>query len=38
MLRIKTVVQQLMTEFNGAVSGGENSGHYKNCLKSHEAK
>jgi hypothetical protein len=40
LLRIVTVVEQLMTEFNGAVSegGGENSGHYKNCLKSHEAK
>jgi hypothetical protein len=38
MLRIVSVVQQFMTEFNGAVLGGENSGRYKNCLKSHEAK
>jgi hypothetical protein len=29
-----SAVQQFMTAFNGA----ENSGHYKNCVKSHEAK
>jgi hypothetical protein len=38
MLRIVTVVLKFMTEFNAAVSGGENSGNYKNYLKSHEAK
>jgi hypothetical protein len=27
-----------MAEFKGAVRGGENSGHYKTCPKSHEAK
>jgi hypothetical protein len=34
MLRIVTPVQQLMTEFKG----GQNHGHYKNDLKSHEGK
>jgi hypothetical protein len=38
MLRTVNVVQQFMTEFNVDTRGGENSGHYKNYLKSHEAK
>jgi hypothetical protein len=38
MLRIVIVAQQFVTEFNGAVRRGENSGHYKNYLKPHEAK
>jgi hypothetical protein len=38
MLRVVTVVQQITTEFNGAVTGGQNSGHYYNCLKSYREK
>jgi hypothetical protein len=39
MLRTVTAVQQFMTEFNGAVSEDEKTvAHYKNSLKSHEAK
>jgi hypothetical protein len=38
MLRIVTVVQQFMTIQRFCVRGRENSGHYKNSLKSHEAK
>jgi bifunctional ADP-heptose synthase (sugar kinase/adenylyltransferase) len=37
-LRVVTVVQQIMTEFNDAVSEEDKiviSDHYKNCLKSH---
>jgi hypothetical protein len=29
MLRVVTVVQKIVTELNGAVRGGQNSGHYK---------
>jgi hypothetical protein len=35
MLRVVTVVQQIMTEGSGAVTK-KNSGHYQNCTKSHE--
>jgi hypothetical protein len=36
MLRVVTVVQQIMTEGSGAVTRKKNSDHHQNCTKSHE--
>jgi hypothetical protein len=39
MFRVVTMVfQQVMTELNGAETEEDNSGHHKNCIKTHEAK
>jgi hypothetical protein len=36
MLRVVAIVQQIMTELSSAVLKKEqNSGHYKNCLRSY---
>jgi hypothetical protein len=38
MLLVVTVVQQIMTEFGGAVSEESNRVYYQNCITSHETK
>jgi hypothetical protein len=38
MLRVVTLVQHIMTEFNGAVRRRQNNGHYQSCIKPHETK